>query len=144
MSRRMVFIGLTLILVLPCLSFAPAATDDQTDLKALAQVRYQAARELFDEVLADVQCKLQPEGVVYMFSHRLLLSQLDCAETIAERTASYQGHLDRMKKMQSMVIKLRDLGFAKKFELKEVDYFVHEARYWHAREGQRLGDGTPE
>ena len=77
MSRRMVFIGLTLILVLPCLSFAPAATDDQTDLKALAQVRYQAARELFDESWLMYKRKLQPEGVVYMFSHRLLLSQLD-------------------------------------------------------------------
>ena len=38
------------------------------------------------------------------------------------------------------MLKLRDLGFAKKFELKEVDYFVHEARYWLAKEAQREGD----
>ena len=75
-----------------------------------------------------------------MFSHRLMLSELDCAETIAERTAACQGHLDRMKKMQSLVLKLRDIGFSKKFALKELDYFVHEARYWHAREQQRQGD----
>jgi hypothetical protein len=55
--------------------------------------------------------KIQTEGAVYMFSHRLMLSQLDCAETITERTEAYRGHLDRMKKMQSIVIKLRDLGF---------------------------------
>jgi hypothetical protein len=140
MSRRTLFIGLMLALVLPCLSFAPAATDDRPDLKALAQVRLQAAREVFDETWLLYKRKAEPEGVVYMFSHRLMLSELDCAETIAERTAACQGHLDRMKKMQSLLTKLRDIGFSKKFELKEVDYFVHEARYWNAREEQRQGD----
>ena len=140
MSRRMLFIGLTLVLVLPCLSFAPAATDDRPDLKALAQLRLQAAREVFDETWLMYKRKAQPEGVVYMFSHRLMLSQLDCAETIAERTAACQGHLERMTKMQGIVLKLRDIGLSKKFELKELDYFVHEARYWLAREQQRQGD----
>jgi hypothetical protein len=140
MWRRIVFSGLMLVLVLPCLSFAPAATDLQPDLKALAQVRYQSARDAFDESWLMYKRKIQPEGVVYVFSHRLMLSQLDCAETITERVAACQGHLERMKKMQAMVIKLRDLGFSKKFEVKELEYFVNEARYWHAREAQRLGD----
>jgi hypothetical protein len=139
MLRRLVFIGLTLVLVLPCLSFVPAATDDRPDLKALAQVRCHAARDVFDEAWLMYKRKAQPEGVVFMFSHRLMLSELDCAGTIAERTAACQGHLDRMKKMQALLGKLRDLGFSKKFEQKEVDYFVHEARYWHAREAQRQG-----
>jgi hypothetical protein len=39
-----------------------------------------------------------------------------------------------MQKMQSMVSKLRGLGYSKKLELKEIEYFVHEARYWLARE----------
>ena len=90
------------------------------------------------------KCKLQPESVVYMFSHRLMASQLDCAETLVARTTAHQGHLDRMKKMQSLVLKLRDVGFSKKFEFKEVAYFVHEARYWHERERQRLGDAPIE
>ncbi len=124
MSRRMLFISLMLVLVLPCLSFAPAAMDDRPDLKELAQARYQSARELFDESWVMYKRKIQPEGVVYMCSHRLMLSQLDCAETIAERVSACQGHLDRMKRMECMVIKLRDLGFSKKFELKEVDYFA--------------------
>ena len=140
MSRRMFFIGLTLVLVPPCLSFAPAATDDRPDLKALAQVRLQAAREVFDESWLLYKRKAQPEGVVYMFSHRLMLAEIDCAETIAERTAACQQHLDRMKKMQSIVLKLRDIGITKRFELKELEYFVQEARYWHAREQQRQGD----
>jgi hypothetical protein len=143
-SRRILFSGLMVVLVLPCLSFAPAATDDRPDLKALAQVRYQSAREVFDETWLMYKRKIQPEGAVYMFSQRLLLSQLDCAETIAERVAAYQAHLERMKKMQAMVLKLRDLGFSKKFEIKELDYFVQEARYWHAKEAQRQGDATVE
>jgi hypothetical protein len=140
MSRRKPITGLALVLVLPCLSFAPAATDDRPDVKALALVRYQSARELFDESWLMYKRKIQPEGVVYMFSHRLMLAQIDCAETIAERVAACRGHLDRMKKMQAMVIKLRDLGFSKKFEIKETDFFVHEARYWLAREEERHGD----
>jgi hypothetical protein len=141
MSRRLCFAGLLLVLVLPSLSFSPAATDDRPpDLDALAQVRLQAARTVFDEAWLMYKRKGQPEGVVYMFSHRLMLSEIDCAKTVAERTAASQGHLDRMKKMQALLNKLRDIGFSKKFELKEVDYFVHEARYWHARELQRQGD----
>jgi hypothetical protein len=138
------FCGPIVVLVLPCLSFAPAATDDQPDLKVLAQVRYQSAREVFDETWLMYKRKLQTEGAVYMFSHRLMLSQLDCAATINERVAACQAHLERMKKMQAMVIKLRDLGFSKKFEVKELDFFVNEARFWHAREAQRLGDVTHE
>jgi hypothetical protein len=144
MSRRILCLGLPVLLVLPCLSFAPAAIGERRDLKALAQIRYQSAGELFDESWLMYKRKVQPEGVVYMFSHRLLLAQLDCAETIAERVAAHQAHLDRMKKMQDMVIKLRDLGFSKKFEVKELDFFMHEARYWHAREAERQGDATIE
>jgi hypothetical protein len=140
MSRRHVWAGGVLLLVVPCLSMAPAATDERPDLKALALVRVQSARELYDEAWIMYKRKIQAEGAVYMFSHRLMLSELDCAETISARVAACKGHLDRMKKMEGMVIKLRDLGFAKKFELKEVDYFVKEATYWQAREAERQGD----
>jgi hypothetical protein len=144
MSTRLTLFGLMLVLVSPCLSLAPADTDDQPDLKTLAQVRYQSARELFDETWVMYKRKIQTEGAVYMFSHRLMLSQLECAETITERIEAYRGHLDRMKKMQAIVIKLRDLGFSKKFEVKQVDYFVNEAKYWHARESERQQAQQPE
>ena len=144
MSRRILFCGLMLVLVLPCLSFAPAATDDQPDLKALAQVRQQSARELFDETWVMYKRKFEHEGAVYMFSQRVMLSELDCAETVAQRVAAYQGHLDRMRRMQSLVIKLRDIGVSRKYELKEAEYFVHEALFWHAKEAQRLGAALPE
>jgi hypothetical protein len=49
-----------------------------------------------------------------------------------------------MQKMQAIVLKLRDLGFSKKFEIKELEYFVHEARYWHAKEAHRQGDAAVE
>lgn len=140
MSKRIQLSGLVLVLVLPSLSYAPAATGDRPDVKVLAQVRCQSARELFDETWLMYTRKLQPEGVVYTFSHRLMLSELDCAETVADRIAACQGHLDRMKKMRAIVTKLRDIGFTKKFELKETDYFVHEARYWLAREQERQFD----
>jgi hypothetical protein len=144
MARRILLSGLMLVLVLPWLSLAPAATDDQPDLKALAQVRYQSAREVFDEVWVMYKRKFEHEAAVYMFSQRLTLSELDCADTVAERVAAYQGHLDRMKRMQALVIKLRDIGVSRKYELKEAEYFVHEARFWHAREAQRRGAALPE
>src|SRR5262249_5958477 len=85
MTRRILYLGLPVLLVLPCLSFVPAATHDRHDLKDLAQVRCQSAREVFDESWLMYKRKIQPEGAVYMFSHRLMLSELDCAETINER-----------------------------------------------------------
>jgi hypothetical protein len=120
--------------VLPCLSFAPATNDDQPKLAALAEARLQSARELFDEAWLLYTRKGLSESAIYTLSVRLLTAQLDSDETAAGKIAAYQEHLDRMQKMQSMVSKLRGLGYSKKLELKEIEYFVHEARYWRARE----------
>ena len=144
MFRRTLLTTLTCVLVLPCLSFAPAVSDDRPDLKALALARYQSAREVFDEAWVMYKRKAQSEGAVYMFSHRLTLSQLDCAGTVAERVAAYKGHLDRMKKLQAIVHKVRDLGRSNKFEVKEVTYFVDEATFWHVREQTRIGVAEPD
>jgi hypothetical protein len=148
MSKRILLLGLGAALVFPSLSLAPAATERQSDLKTLAEIRYQSARGLFEEVWLMYTRKGQHETGVYMFSHRLMLSQLDRAENIAERVVASQHHLERMEKMRALVIKLRKIGHSNKVEQLETEYFVHEARYWLAREQERAGgpivlDGEP-
>jgi hypothetical protein len=134
MLRRTQLIGLTLGLVLPCLSITPAAKEDPPKLEALAQARYQSARELFDEAWLLYTRKGLSDNAIYTLSVRLMTAQIDAAGKPAARIAACQEHVDRMQKMQSMMAKVRGLGYSKKLELKEVDYFVHEARYWLARE----------
>ncbi len=96
----------------------------------LAEARYQSARELFDEAWLLYTRKGLSDNGIYTLSVRLLTAQLDSAAKPAARIAACQEHLDRMQKMQSMIAKVRELGYSKKLELKEIDYFVHEARYW--------------
>lgn len=134
MSQRIRLLGLSLALMLPSLSFAPAATDDRPDVAALAEARYQSAHELFDEAWLLYTRKGLAENTVYSLSVRLLTAKLDSAPNAAGRISAYQEHLGRMQKLQSMMSKLRGLGYSKKLETKEIDYFVHEARYWLARE----------
>jgi hypothetical protein len=127
-------IGLALGLLLLGISLAPAASEDQPNLAELAGARCQSARDLFDEAWLLYTRKGLSENGVYTLSVRLLTAQVDSAGNAAGRIAAYQEHLDRMQKLQAMMAKVRGLGYSKKFELKEAEYFVHEARYWLARE----------
>jgi hypothetical protein len=130
-------IVLTVGLVFPCLSMAPPTSEDQPNLEALAQARYHSARELFDEAWLLYTRKGLSESGVYTLSVRLLTAQVDSVGNAAGRITAYGEHLDRMQKLQAMMAKVRGLGYSKKFELKEADYFVHEARYWLARENAK-------
>jgi hypothetical protein len=144
MSKRILLLGVTAALVLPSLSLAPAATERQPDLKALAETRFQSARALFEEVWLMYTRKGQSETAVYMFSHRLMLSQLDRAGNISERVVANRQHLERMERMRALVSKLRGIGHCSKVEQMETEYFVHEARYWLAQEQERQGGAIAE
>jgi hypothetical protein len=134
MSNRTRLIGLTFVLMFASLALSPAATDYPPKLTELSEARYLSARELFDEAWLLYTRKGLSENTVYTLSVRLLNAKLDVAADAPGRIRAYQEHFDRIQKLQPVVSKLRGLGYSKKLEVKEIDYFVHEARYWLARE----------
>jgi hypothetical protein len=133
MSTRTRLTALTLALVLPCFSFAPAATDDKPELAALAEARYQSAREFWDESwVVYTRGGMGPMNMS-LISLRLLEAQLDRSEKDADKIAACQAHLDRITKMQAIATKVRRLGFSSKYEIKEMEFFRRDAEFRVAR-----------
>jgi hypothetical protein len=137
-------LGLVSILILT--SFAPAPPEPPPDpspippdqaayLSALLQARHRAAQKQFDETWVYYKQARTDAFPVYVWSHFVLQTQFDLSEKQSDRIAALEAHLDRMKKLDELLTKVRRLGFGQAIEVKAVEYYRIEAEYWlaHAR-----------
>jgi hypothetical protein len=126
--------ALVLVLVLAGLSSAPA---DPPRVKAgpspLAQARFRAAEKQYEITWSYYQQNRIDIYQVYFWSHLMLDARRDMGETPADRIAALEGHLDRMKKLEALVVKIRRLGFGRSYDLGASEYYRLEAEYWLAR-----------
>jgi hypothetical protein len=125
-------------LILTGLSFAPAPASDPppgpSKLQSLAQGRFQAAIKQYDETWAYYQQARIDSYQVYVWSKLILDCRRDMAEKPADRLAAFDDHLTRMKKLESLIKKVRRLGFGRSYDVGASEYYRLEAEFWIARE----------
>jgi hypothetical protein len=133
--------------LLASVSLAPAAPDPPLhladpppgragpppDLTPLAQARYAAAVRQYDETWAYYQQARIDSYQVYVWSRLVLDSRRDLAVKPAEQITALEEHLDRMRKLESLIKKVRRLGFGRSYDVGASEYYRLEAELWLAR-----------
>jgi hypothetical protein len=114
---------------------APIPADQVATPTALRKARHQAAQKVFDEAWSYYRQARSEAFPVYAWSKLLLHAQMAMANHPAEQLAALEAHHQRMKDLETLVIKVRRLGFGKQIEVGESEYFRLEAACWlaHAR-----------
>ena len=124
--RRAPLLGLTLAAV----SIAPAPPDAPRKPSALAEARYEAAVKQFDEVWRYYREDRTESFLTYYWSKIVLEAQQDLSDAEADRVAALEAHLDRMKRLKALVLKVRKLGFGYSTDVGATAYYRLEAELW--------------
>ena len=117
-------------LALAAFSVAPAPPDTPRKPSALAEARYKAAVKQFDEVWTYYRESRTDSFLTYYWSRIVLDSQQHLSEAKADRVAALEAHLDRMKRLQALVLKVRKLGFGYSTDVGATAYYRLEAELW--------------
>jgi len=124
------------------LSFAPAPPEEPPRRPALAEARYRAAIKQFEEVWTYYRQSRTDSFPVYYWSRLVLDAQRDLSALPADRIAALEAHLERMRKLEVLVKKVRRLGFGFSIDVGATEYYRLEAESWLDRErtGAVVGD----
>jgi hypothetical protein len=128
------------------LSFAPAPplppppADPAPGLVELAEARYKAALKQYDETWTYYKQARIEVASVYVWSHFVLQAQFDLSDRKADQIAALEAHLDRMKRLETLIKKVRRLGFGQSIEVGAAEYYRLEAEYWIAHAKARGAD----
>lgn len=110
------------------LGLAPGAIPARADDKALAnaKARAQAARKVYEGMLkrgvVDPNAALDPEKQ-YHWSRRWMEAEQELSGKKADRIAAFQRHLERMKKVESLVKELRKAGLVDEATVAAAEFF---------------------
>jgi hypothetical protein len=113
----------------------PIPPEQVTALAEMLKARHQAALKQFDETWIYYKQARSDAFPVYVWSHFVLQTKFDMTDKPSEQIAALEEHLDRMKKLEELVKKVRRLGFGQAIEVGATEYYRIEAEYWlaHAR-----------
>lgn len=133
MSRTRRRRTLELSLMLAALSIAPAPAVEPDPHAALAQARHQAALKQYEETWTYYQQARIDSYQVYVWSKLILDCRRDMSEKPAEQLAALEDHLNRMKKLEGLIKKIRRLGFGRSYDVGAAEYYRLEAELWLAK-----------
>ena len=117
---------LVLGLVLAAFSFAPGPEVKAKKPSALAEARYKAAKAQFEEVWTYYRQSRTDSFLTYYWSRMVLEAQQDLCTNKDERIAALVAHQERMQQLQTLVHKVRRLGFSYSTDVKATDYYKVE------------------
>jgi hypothetical protein len=117
-------------LLLAAVSFAPAQPEKANAVSPLAEARYHAAVKQYDETWAYYRQARIDSYQVYIWSRFVLESRRGIAVKPAEHVTAIEDHLDRMKKLEELVKKIRRLGFGRSYDVGASEYYRLEAELW--------------
>jgi FMN phosphatase YigB (HAD superfamily) len=120
-------------LVLAAVSFAPAPPERPNTVSPVAEARYRAAVKQYDETWAYYRQARIDSYQVYVWSRFVLESRRAIAVNPAEDITALEDHLDRMKKLEELVKKIRRLGFGRSYDVGASEYYRLEAEFWLER-----------
>jgi hypothetical protein len=127
--RRTLIFGL----LLAALSIAPAPATGPDPLSSLAQARLQAAVKQYEETWSYYQQARIDTYQVYVWSKLILDCRRDIADRPTEHVTALDDHLNRMKKLETLVKKVRRLGFGRSYDVGASEYYRLEAEHWLAK-----------
>jgi hypothetical protein len=130
-TKRHALLNFCLLMALAAV--APAPANEPDPLASLAQARHQAAVKQYDETWAYYQQARIDSYQVYVWSKLILDSGREMAGKPAEHQAALEEHLARMKKLESLIKKIRRLGFGRSYDVGASEYYRLEAEHWLAR-----------
>jgi hypothetical protein len=117
---------------LTTLSFAPAPPTDLPQLSTLAQARHTAALKQYEETWSYYQQARIESYQVYVWSKLILDCRREMAEKPADQISALEEHLERMKKLEVLIKKVRRLGFGRSYDVGASEYYRLEAEHWIA------------
>jgi hypothetical protein len=125
--------GLCLGALASAIAFAPAPPQNIATHSPLSEARCQAALKQFDEVWTYYRQSRTDSFQTYYWSRLVLDSQRELSANKAERIAAYEGHLDRMRRLEALVKRVRRLGFGFSTDVGASEYYRLEAEDWLAK-----------
>jgi hypothetical protein len=130
--------GLCWGLLLVGASVAPVPREQEVRKEPpLAELRYNAARKQFELIWQYYQQSRVESFDVYVWSRLLLDANKAVAVKPDQRVAAFEQHLDRMKKLEALVKKVRRLGFGRSSDVGASEYYRIEAECWLAENNSR-------
>lgn len=124
--RRPLILGLTLA----ALSAAPAPPQPPPKPSPLAEARYKAALKQYEQVWSYYRQSRTDSFMVYYWSRLVLESQQDLSDAKVDRIAALKAHDDRLKELESLIQRVRKLGFAYSSDVGATTYYRLEADRW--------------
>jgi hypothetical protein len=112
------------------LFLAAAPSAEPTKLEALGKARLEAAIKQYDETWAYYQQARIDSYQVYVWSRLILDSRRELNGKAADRIAALEEHFARMKKLETLVVKVRRLGFGLSYDVGASRYYRLEAEHW--------------
>jgi len=122
----MLFLGL---LITAC-ALSPAPPDTPPKHSPVAEARYKAALRQFEETWTYYRQSRTNSFLTYYWSRLVLDSQEDLGDTRADHIAALEAHLERMRRLEELVNKVRKLGFAYSTDVGATEYYRLEAERW--------------
>ena len=99
----------------------------------LAEARHAAAHKQFDLIWQYYQQSRVESFDVYLWSRLLLDAKKGSAATRPEKQiTAFEEHLDRMKRLETLIRKVRRLGFGRSSDVGASEYYRIEAECWLA------------
>ena len=135
MTRRSLHLGLlTLAAALaPAPQEPPPPPAAPQDPSALADIRARAGIKAYDLAWLYYSENRVDSEKVYRWSRRLLEAQRDASIDKAGHVAACEAHLERIKKLEAKIRRIRRIGFGDSLDVLEVDYYRKEADFWLAQ-----------
>ncbi len=93
----------------------------------MAEARFKAATKQFDEIWAFYRQSRTDSFQTYFWSRLVLDAQQDLLATKANRITALEGHLDRMRRLETLVKRVRKLGFGFSTDVGATEYYRLEA-----------------
>jgi hypothetical protein len=120
-------------LLLVVASVAPVPREQEARKEStLAEARYNAARKQFDLIWQYYQQSRVESDDVYFWSRLLLEASKGVAVNKEQLITAFEQHLDRMKKLEALIKKIRRLGFGRSSDVGASEYYRIEAESWVA------------
>jgi hypothetical protein len=124
-------------LLLVGVSVAPVAQEAgpkaNAKQQALAEARYKAAIKQFDLIWEYYAQNRVGSIEVYIWSRLALDAKKELSDKPAHRIEAIEDHLKRMKALQELVTKIRQIGFGRSSDVGASEYYRLEAEYWLAQ-----------
>ena len=96
----------------------------------LAEARFKAATKQFNEIWTFYRQSRSDQFPVYYWSKLVLESQQDLSAAKADQITALEAHFDRMKRLETLVKKVRRIGFGFSIDVGATEYYRLEAERW--------------